>query len=440
MSGALVPVSQALAAVLVDELVRGGVREAVLCPGSRNAPLSYALVAADAAGRLRLHVRIDERTAGFLALGLSRRSGAPVMVVCTSGTAAANLHPVIVEADLSGVPVLAVTADRPAHLRRTGANQTIDQVGLFGTAPRWAVDLPAPGAPGTGVGSPVSAGATDNSAWRSLVCRCLDAARGGRSGEPGPVHLNVGIAEPLTPAAGSGAMPSDLLGRPEGAPWTRSEPAARTGPTLAGPAPGESRTLVVLGAGADRDVAAAAAARGYPVVAEPPAWSLTGGAALSAGALLLGCPELLAAAAPDRVIVSGRPTLGRALGALLTRTGVELVVCSAAGDWVDPQHVADGVVADVSELSLPAVDGGWRDRWQRADRAAADVRDRLINRGVQGPALARLVRDAAVDSGRDAGGGTGLLICASLAGHPGPGHRGPGGRCGRAGQPRRRRD
>lgn len=424
MSGAPVPVSQALATVLVDELVRGGVREAVLCPGSRNAPLSYALAEADAARRLRLHVRIDERTAGFLALGLALGSGAPVMVTCTSGTAAANLHPAMVEADLVGVPVLAVTADRPVHLRQTGANQTIDQVGLFGTAPRWAVDLPAPGAPGTGVGSPVSAGAADNAAWRSLVCRCLNAARGGRSGDPGPVHLNVGFTEPLVPAVGSSAMPENLLGRPDGASWTSSEPAARTRPLLAGPPAGESRTLVVLGAGADPDVAAVAAVRGYPVVVEPPAWAVAEGAVLSAGMLLLGCPELVAAAAPERVIVAGRPTLGRALGSLLTRSGVEVVVCSAAGDWVDPQHVAHRVVTEVSEVPLPAVDRGWRDRWERADSAAADVRDQLTSRGVQGPALARLVRDAAAaGSGRDAATGgrgrdaagskPGLLICAS---------------------------
>ena len=128
--------STALARVLVDELVRGGVREAVLCPGSRNAPLSFALHDADRQGRLRLHVRIDERTAGFLALGLAKASGRPVPVVTTSGTAAVNLHPAVVEADYSRVPLVVLTADRPAELRGTGANQTIDQVNLYGGSVR----------------------------------------------------------------------------------------------------------------------------------------------------------------------------------------------------------------------------------------------------------------------------------------------------------------
>ena len=128
--------STALAEVLVDELVRCGVTDAVLAPGSRSAPLAFALYAADAAGRLRLHVRVDERSAGFLALGLARGSGRPAAVVTTSGTAVANLHPAVLEAAYGNVPMLVLTADRPPELRGVGANQTVDQVGLFGTAPR----------------------------------------------------------------------------------------------------------------------------------------------------------------------------------------------------------------------------------------------------------------------------------------------------------------
>ena len=133
--------STALATVLVDELVRCGVQHAVLCPGSRNAPLSFALHAAEQAGRLILHVRIDERSAGFLALGLALRSGLPVPVACTSGTAAANLHPAVLEAHHAGIPLLAVTADRPAELVGTGANQTVRQTGIFGAAVRAAPSL-----------------------------------------------------------------------------------------------------------------------------------------------------------------------------------------------------------------------------------------------------------------------------------------------------------
>src|ERR687897_1352512 len=133
--GAVNP-STAHAQVIVDELVRSGVTDAVLCPGSRSAPLAFALHVADAAGRLRLHVRIDERTAGFLALGLALRSGRPVPVGTTWGTAVANLHPAVLEASHAGVPLLLLTADRPPELRGVGANQTIDQLGLFGTVVR----------------------------------------------------------------------------------------------------------------------------------------------------------------------------------------------------------------------------------------------------------------------------------------------------------------
>ncbi len=393
--------SQALAVVLLDELLRGDVSEAVLCPGSRNAPLSYALLQAERAGRLRLHVRVDERTAGFLALGLARQSGAPVVVCCTSGTAVANLHPALVEADLSDVPVVAVTADRPAHLRRTGANQTIDQVGIFGTAARWHSDVPAPGAPGTGTGAVISIGRNDNSVWRSLTCRALDAARGTRSAHPGPVHLNLGFAEPLTPNPDRPQpdhLPPDLVGRPDGGPWTASVGAPVSLSADTGTQHRGQRTLVVLGDRADPELADLAAGAGYPVVAEPSAWLPAAGAVLSTGSLLLGCPELLAAAPPDRVIVSGRATLGRELRTLLSRSAVETVVVSAAGDWPDPDHVAAVVVAAPGALHLPPVDGDWAAAWSRADTAATKARDSMSADGLQGAALARLVRDAAVTS------------------------------------------
>src|ERR1700712_507688 len=137
--------STALARVLVDELIACGIVDAVLAPGSRNAPLSMALHDADATGRLRLHVRIDERTAGFLAVGLARGSGYPVAVVTTSGTAVANLHPAVLEAHHGGVPLLLLTADRPPWLRDVGANQAIDQRNLFGHALRLFHEFAVPG-------------------------------------------------------------------------------------------------------------------------------------------------------------------------------------------------------------------------------------------------------------------------------------------------------
>ena len=168
--------------MIVDELVRNDVRHVVLSPGSRNAALAMALHDAAEAGTLTLHVRIDERVAGFLALGLSRGGGRPAAVVCTSGTAAANLHPAVLEAYHSGVGLLAITADRPPELHGTGANQTIDQRGLFGPA-AVAVEFPV-----------AERREGQNQVWRGLVCRAVAQAEHGR-----PVQVNVPFREPLVP-------------------------------------------------------------------------------------------------------------------------------------------------------------------------------------------------------------------------------------------------
>ncbi len=133
--------SHAFALVLVDELARCGVTEAVLAPGSRSTALAMAL---HDDPRLRLHVEVDERSAGFLAIGLARVTGRPAVVVTTSGSATANLHPAVVEADQGGVPLLVVTADRPPELRHTGANQSIDQLKLYGDAVRWFCEVGVP--------------------------------------------------------------------------------------------------------------------------------------------------------------------------------------------------------------------------------------------------------------------------------------------------------
>src|SRR5712664_309578 len=209
--------STAFAVTLVDELVRCGLRDAVLAPGSRSAPLAIALWERSAApDGPRLHVRIDERSAAFLGLGLAKASGRPVAVLCTSGTAAANFHPAVIEADESGVPLLVLTADRPPELRGTGANQAIDQLKLYGGAVRWFAEAGAPEArPGM------------NAYWRSLACHAWAAASGADGGFPGPVHLNLPLRDPLVPGllaaaapagAGTGAdaggWPEPLAGRP----------------------------------------------------------------------------------------------------------------------------------------------------------------------------------------------------------------------------------
>jgi len=159
--------STAFAVTFADELARSGMREAVIAPGSRSTPLAMAFHALDRAGRLRLHVRIDERAAAFTALGMAKTSRRPVAILCTSGTAAANFYPAIIEAAESGIPLLVLTAHRPPELRGTGASQTIDQVKMYGDAVRWYAD---PGVPERRVGT---AGQ-----WRSLACQAFAQASG----------------------------------------------------------------------------------------------------------------------------------------------------------------------------------------------------------------------------------------------------------------------
>ena len=182
--------STAFASVLADELARCGLREVVLAPGSRSAPLAMAFDELDRAGRIRLHVRIDERSASFTALGLAKASGRPVAVVCTSGTAAANFHPAVIEADESAVPLLLLTADRPPELRGTGASQTVDQIKLYGSAVRWYAESGVPER------LPGMAGY-----WRSLAGRAWAHAAGDLGTLPGPVHLNIPLRDRQVQAA-----------------------------------------------------------------------------------------------------------------------------------------------------------------------------------------------------------------------------------------------
>jgi 2-succinyl-5-enolpyruvyl-6-hydroxy-3-cyclohexene-1-carboxylate synthase len=358
--------STAQATVIVDELVRNGVRHVVLCPGSRNAALAMALHTASEQGLLSLHVRTDERTAGFLALGLTMGDSRPAAVVCTSGTAAANLHPAVLEAYHSGAGVLVLTADRPAELHGSGANQTIDQRALFGPA-AVAVDFPVAERRGA-----------QNAVWRGLICRAFAQAAHGR-----PVHVNIPFREPLVPTF-EPRWPESLAGRPGDAPWTTSSaPRLVAGTRVDFPLP--ARTLMVIGSGRpDRAVAAAevAARAGWPVVAEPSrqAEALSGGApVLRCGPLLLSSGELPEAMHPAAVIVVGRPTLSRGVRGLMGRTPVYGI-----GDhpqWTDPQYVAEHVRGwlDVSDLSrVDGYDPAWLTAWQTADASAATVVDKML--------------------------------------------------------------
>ncbi len=380
--------STAQATVIVDELVRNDVRHVVVCPGSRNAALAIAVHEAADAGRLTMHVRIDERSAGFLALGLSKAGGHPAAVACTSGTAAANLHPAVLEAYHSGVGVLVLTADRPPELHGTGANQTIDQRGLFGPA-AVAVEFPV-----------AERREGQNQVWRGLVCRAVAQAEAGR-----PVQVNVPFREPLVPTF-EPRWPERLDGRPDGFRWTTSAaPVTMAGSRVDFRLP--ARTLVVFGSGRDdraRAAAAVAGSAGWPAIAEPSAQAaaVAGGAnVLRCGALLLAAGELPARLRPEAVVVVGRPTLSRGVRGLMGRAPVHGI-----GDhpqWTDPQYVATHVRGwlDLADMSyVDGADPGWLTAWDHADAEAAAAADKLLDE--QGwPTGLRLAADvmAAVPSG-----------------------------------------
>jgi 2-succinyl-5-enolpyruvyl-6-hydroxy-3-cyclohexene-1-carboxylate synthase len=358
--------STAQATVVIDELVRAGVTDAVLCPGSRNAPLAFALHAADAAGRLRLHVRIDERSAGFLALGLALRSGRPVPVATTSGTAVANLHPAVLEASHSGVPLVVLSADRPPELIGTGASQTVEQSGIFGTAVRVAVTTAV-----------ATNAAGQQARWRSTVDRVVATATGVRGGLPGPVQLNLPFAEPLVPDADP-AWSEPLDGRADGRPWTAVGRVRAEVPPL--PLDPAAPTLVVAGGGAGVHLALLGEA---PLVAEPssPLW----GHALRAGPWLLEEPALK----PAQVVVVGRPTLHRPVQRLLADPDVAVYAAAdpRGGQWTDvPATVR--AVGSVPPLAPP---GDWADRWKAADGAASAALDAALDKGT--PRGLRLARD-----------------------------------------------
>ncbi len=299
------------ARVVVDELIRGGVRDVVLCPGSRNAPLAFALADADRAGRLRLHVRIDERTAGFLAVGLAVGSGRPVPIAMTSGTAVANLGPAVVEANYARVPLIVLSANRPYELLGTGANQTMEQLGYFGSQVRAAISLGL--APEFTEPDLVAL----NAQWRSATCRVLAAATGARSANAGPVQFDIPLREPLVPEVDS--RPNDFPpGRPDGQPWTYTPPVAFDEPV---PVDLTADTVVVAGHGAGVHPELAH----LPTVAEPTA-------PLPANPLH---PLALTLLRPRQVIMLGRPTLHRPVSALLADPDIPVYALTTGPRWPD---------------------------------------------------------------------------------------------------------
>jgi 2-succinyl-5-enolpyruvyl-6-hydroxy-3-cyclohexene-1-carboxylate synthase len=370
----------ALARVLVDELARGGVSEAVIAPGSRSASLAIAFAGHPG---IRIHIRIDERSAAFLALGLAKASGTPVAVVCTSGTAGANFHPAVLEASHSSVPLIVLTADRPPELRGTGVNQTVDQARLYGDAAGFFTEFAMPEAR---VGM--------DAYWRSVVCRGLAVASQG-----GPIHLNIPCRVPLA------ADPDDdwiepLVGRPDGRPWTvvDSAPvAAARVPELDDP---PERGLMVVGDGAE-DVCAAvtfAEAAGWPIISEPTGNARNSPNAITTYAHLLAVNELVRALKPDFIVTVGKPGLVRQLLALYP--SVRHLVVSTAHQWPDPTRTTLRVTAALPDPPSPPRNSEWLDRWRKHESVARHALDEVLYR--EELTELRLARDLVAFAGSDA--------------------------------------
>jgi 2-succinyl-5-enolpyruvyl-6-hydroxy-3-cyclohexene-1-carboxylate synthase len=302
--------STAQARVVVDELIRGGVRDVVLCPGSRNAPLAFALQDADRAGRIRLHVRIDERTAGYLAIGLAIAERAPVCVAMTSGTAVANLGPAVVEANYARVPLIVLSANRPYELLGTGANQTMEQFGYFGTQLRANISL------GLAEDAPERMDSL-NAQWRSATCRVLVAATGSRTANAGPVQFDIPLREPLVPDADESGIYAPV-GRPGGRAWTYTPPVTFDQPLDIDLTPD---TVVVAGHGAGVHPNLAM----LPTVAEPTAPPAENPLH----------PFALRLVHPKQVIMLGRPTLHRPVSALLADPSVPVYALTTGPRWPD---------------------------------------------------------------------------------------------------------
>lgn len=355
-----------LARAVVTALVEAGVKRVVISPGSRNAPLTYALADAAQAGYLQLRVVVDERSAAFVALGASRSDwlheglARPAVAVMTSGSAVANAHPAVVEADAAGVPLIILSADRPHALVNTGASQTTVQTGIFGAATRYQADL----------GDTNASGAVANQ-----VRRAVAAASGRLSLDPGPVHLNVRLAPPLAPAA-----PWQVPHLEPKTHWLRARKpleeqlneatVSQVGYSL-GLDPAR-RGVIVVGDNDDAQLAHYAAALahawGWPLLAEPTSLVRTNANAVAAYSALLaggdgsaGGDDAQLSQEIEQLLVVGHPTLTRPIGALLARADIYQVVLTNRARWSDVSGQAAYVTTleqALSSLNTPDVSAG----------------------------------------------------------------------------------
>jgi 2-succinyl-5-enolpyruvyl-6-hydroxy-3-cyclohexene-1-carboxylate synthase len=334
--------STSLARVIVRQLIEAGITDAVISPGSRNAPLSLAMYAAAEKDLLKLHIRIDERSAAYFALGLAKASGRPVPIVCTSGTAVANYHPAVLEAHHSNVPLLVLTADRPANLRRTGANQTTEQSRIFGNAVRYFADI-------SGGVFPLELP--------------LDSLH------RGPVHLNLQFDEPLLPDDQSNWL-SEIKVAP------KAKPAGKSAGTLK-----VNTTRGVLVIGHDRggltisEVNQIAAELNWPVIAEDP---LSFPDAISHAALFLTSPAIRKNLSPETAVIIGRTTLARSVNALIASAKSQIVIDPRMAT-VDTYRVADQrFIAAPKVVSKPA-DPEWHEQWQKLSQRTSKLVSDISN-------------------------------------------------------------
>ncbi len=391
----------------VDELARCGMRAACTSPGSRSTPLVLALAHEP---RLACHSHIDERCAGFFALGLAKASGLPVAIACTSGTAAAELLPAVIEAHEARVPLLLLTADRPPELRESGAGQTIDQIKLYGDAVKWFFEV------GSHEASP------ERLRWmRTLACRAYARTLEER---PGAVHLNFPLREPLV---SDEPLPADGSGRPHGQPYVSRPPARLSTPEgmeMLGELAGTSRRGVVVAGRHERHTplgeaaAAFCAAAGWPLLADPLSGARRGEAAVAHYDALLRDGAFADGARPDLVLRVGElPTSKPLRGWLAGLRDVPQAVLDPEGGWQDPDGALSCSLALEPAAALwalsdspPTADSDWLSGWRSADeRAAAAILGVLSGTGANPGALGGADTKAGVPGGAGAKPGASSL-------------------------------
>jgi 2-succinyl-5-enolpyruvyl-6-hydroxy-3-cyclohexene-1-carboxylate synthase len=369
----------ALASVFAEELARCGLRHAVLSPGSRSTPLALALWRQP---EIETTVIVDERSAGFFAVGAAQASGAPVALLCTSGTAAANYHPAVCEADHSAVPLLVLTADRPPELRGIGAGQAIDQLKLYGSSVRWFCEVGTHRADDDGLLH-----------YRSTACRAFACSRG--EPRPGPVHLNFPLREPLAPLPEDDAVtatdPLALNGR-DGRPLTAvtpidMEPSQFLLDEVAGHIAEADIGVIVAGRQLDPELREPlthlARVAGFPILAEPTSQLRCGphdcSYVVTSYDLLLRDDRFRDTASPDLVLRFGEMPTSKPLRSWLADSGADQIVVDPLGNWIEPTRRAAAILrADPTELAA-----GWAARlgedrpapamWLEAERASREA-------------------------------------------------------------------